>query len=1442
MKTLFHDKIDREYPVRDFVKYVWNFDENDHPDLRLKIRSFIPRPAAVDTYNDAPNGVLCYPHLAAITDALLTHLFPAPIVRAVQSNVIFVRDASARGGYTSFQPDWKWRNLQKLKNRPWEWLLLFAEVGRAKAAKAPSAKDVRPKNVQESTPKSRKRKSPDSKDDVVEPSPKRRKQATVSPQEAQTAKYLNEMLSHGIRSFASGFFIRNRDMHLWYGDRMGLVKSCVFNWQKEPALMALVFAAFGTANLMQLGISPFLEFSPTSPAFESYEGGHIVLPASEVVIGDDQERPSEDMVFKIDTTRRVWTDWGAVGRGTTIVPLEAIGVAAERLGTEALVAKMAWPHAHRTSEEKSIRIVRSKLQQKAPSYLRHIVDLKCFVTRNMAEMGLPRAFIGIELPEEDKRDFRLMVMKKYESLECIEGVGEFKTVFEHVVRAHHWVSTTSGVLHRDISTGNIMFYRDAEGHVVGMLCDWDLAGEQLSDTEYEEDDDRMFHVRLVPKEVPTTTTDAQDNVVLTIKQQDGTSQTIKVPGQAITEKRPPRPRYRTGTGPFIALDMLLDAEPPLHHYRHELESFFFLLSYVCAVFDPEKHEFGSFSAWERSNLADVATAKLAFYMNWNSFESTFDHTHKDFGSLVDEWVMPLWELFSSAARMRRDIDALVRSRDRHASKGVDGMVAELDVEIGLLMTAWRKTITYEAFMDCLGLPLLYPQIRHVLLAMSQSLQLCDKIHRDFPVEKFVRHVWNFEVKDHPTQGPKIKTFVPDPTAVRLYNQAPDGKSCYPHHAKITRALLTHLFSAPIVSPEQSTVVQDHSAVAREHMPSKLALTWNTKVWPQIRLWEWMPLYTEVMMERVTKVAGDEDFRRLLQGDDAAITPQQTCEKRKFSASDSDDDGRSPKRRKVLDLSSTETRAAMHLSEMLFQGIRSFASGFFVRNSKMQLWYADRMGLVQSCAFDWQLRPDLMALVYAAVGNANLGQLGIIPFLQFPPMSQTLKNYEGARIVLPANEAVIGDGQERLSENMVFKVDATRKVWVDLSVVGRGTTIVPVKAIGSAVERFGRESLVVKMAWPDAHCAAEERLICLVRVQLRQKAPSYLRHIVDLKCFVTRNMEEMGLPRAFMNIELAEDDRRDFRLMVLKKYEELECVEGVGEFKTVFEHVVRAHHWVLTTSGVLHRDISAGNIMFYRNAEEHVVGMLCDWDLAEEQPSDVEYEEEDHQMFHVHPVPKEGPTSTTYAQGNVVPTLKRDGTPQTMKGPGQPMPEERPSRPRCRTGTGPFIALDMLLEDEPPLHRYRHELESFFFLLSYVCAVFDPANHRFGPFSAWEQGSLDDIASAKTLFYASEKCFKSSFDHSHEDFRVLACEWVKPLWELFSDADRRRGDVAALVRSCDRHASQRKDGMVAKLDADIGLLMTAWRKMITYETFMDCLGLPLHLPTDPTCPSCDVPVS
>ncbi|KAI0069341.1 hypothetical protein K474DRAFT_1561329, partial [Panus rudis PR-1116 ss-1] len=85
---------------------------------------------------------------------------------------------------------------------------------------------------------------------------------------------------------------------------------------------------------------------------------------------------------------------------------------------------------------------------------------------------------------------------------------------------HHWVWKEAGVLHRDISINNIMFRRTSDGSVSGVLCDWDL-----SDTK----DTRQ------------------------------------------------RARYRTGTGPFMAVELMVSDTTPVHRYRFDLQSFYFLL-------------------------------------------------------------------------------------------------------------------------------------------------------------------------------------------------------------------------------------------------------------------------------------------------------------------------------------------------------------------------------------------------------------------------------------------------------------------------------------------------------------------------------------------------------------------------------------------------------------------------------------------------------------------------------------------------------------------------------------------------------------------------------------------------------------------------------------------------------------------------------------------------
>ena len=52
--------------------------------------------------------------------------------------------------------------------------------------------------------------------------------------ETQIAKNLHELLSHGIRYYATGFLLENTKLSLWYADRFGIVKSRSFNFILEP--------------------------------------------------------------------------------------------------------------------------------------------------------------------------------------------------------------------------------------------------------------------------------------------------------------------------------------------------------------------------------------------------------------------------------------------------------------------------------------------------------------------------------------------------------------------------------------------------------------------------------------------------------------------------------------------------------------------------------------------------------------------------------------------------------------------------------------------------------------------------------------------------------------------------------------------------------------------------------------------------------------------------------------------------------------------------------------------------------------------------------------------------------------------------------------------------------------------------------------------------------
>ena len=116
--------------------------------------------------------------------------------------------------------------------------------------------------------------------------------------------------------------------------------------------------------------------------------------------------------------------------------------------------------------------------------------------------------------------------------------------------------------------------------VIGVLCDWDLAEQKTRNSD-----------------VPSTRPYVVFGVPKTSTQNSGSGPSSDDAEGDSPEDGPVKPRYRTGTGPFMALDLLCDGPVPLHVYRHDLESFFYVLVYVCAVWDPVQKMFGHLSSW-----------------------------------------------------------------------------------------------------------------------------------------------------------------------------------------------------------------------------------------------------------------------------------------------------------------------------------------------------------------------------------------------------------------------------------------------------------------------------------------------------------------------------------------------------------------------------------------------------------------------------------------------------------------------------------------------------------------------------------------------------------------------------------------------------------------------------------------------------------------------------
>ncbi|TCD60133.1 hypothetical protein EIP91_010681 [Steccherinum ochraceum] len=245
---------------------------------------------------------------------------------------------------------------------------------------------------------------------------------------------------------------------------------------------------------------------------------------------------------------------------------------------------------------------------------------------------------------------------------------------------------------------------------------------------------------------------------------------------------------------------------------------------------------------------------------------------------------------------------------------------------------------------------------------------------------------------------------------------------------------------------------------------------------------------------------------------------------------------------------------------------------------------------------------------------------------------------------------------------------------------------------------------------------------------------------------------------------------------------LQHVRSPRDLCDVFVDVITTHHMVWETYHVLHGDISYSNIAFdlqhTEDGTQQASGMLIDWDSA---------------------------SSSTAKCG---------------------AKESKSTRK-----LGPFTACELLQDigrSSYSIHKYRHDLESFFWVLVWFCAVFDPANPTvLRAIPTWRSSDLVDLGHAKARFFTRSKDFEQVTENTSPAYRGFIKTWIIQFCNVFS----RSFEASEQERIAAEEYVQNKLCLRGKVrDKWEGIFVEDWnaararlREMDSYEDVMEILG-------------------
>ncbi|THU76373.1 hypothetical protein K435DRAFT_771084 [Dendrothele bispora CBS 962.96] len=380
------------------------------------------------------------------------------------------------------------------------------------------------------------------------------------------AGYALEMLSSALfRSHTIGMLVDTQEVQLGYYDHSCILLSAPFSIDTDETHFLETLYHLRALSLPERGIVSRLKPKDVSPDDRVPPGPKRttnLYSGAEIDCGSQLLRFG-DILYRARSI---------VGRGTIVLD----AAPDDQPKAWLYAAKFSFPPATRHSEASLIwSALRTSKQRPEWSWVgNHLPNLKFWEDVELTgNEDFPqeriKAFLDEHCPDfgYEERVLRILVQDKLEPLTSLREEVQYAQVFCDVLQAHRWLYDHCQILHRDISMNNIMV-RKVDGKIFGVLNDLDLASR-------------------ITKEMSATS------------------------------------KHRTGTRPFMAYELLDPKNVVSHLYRHDLESFFYVILCLCCRYDLDGTGMTAGSAyneWFTGSAEIVSTLKGWMLISPQPFE------------------------------------------------------------------------------------------------------------------------------------------------------------------------------------------------------------------------------------------------------------------------------------------------------------------------------------------------------------------------------------------------------------------------------------------------------------------------------------------------------------------------------------------------------------------------------------------------------------------------------------------------------------------------------------------------------------------------------------------------------------------------------------------------------------------------------------------------------